>query len=50
MPIEIKEGRGFRRQVEQANKNITKIFNKNPKLPKHKEIEKEITKMIEEMK
>jgi len=46
--IEIKQGRGFRRQMEQADNNLTKILNKKAKLPKNKQIEKEISKFIEE--
>lgn len=46
--IEIKEkGKGFEKQCLKASENITKLFNKNPKLPRHKEIEKEISKMLE---
>lgn len=32
---------------QNIDKIISKLFNKNPQLPKHKQIEKEISKMLE---
>ena len=46
--IEIKEGKGFEEQMNQASKNISKLFNKNPRPPKHKIIAKEVSEMIKE--